>query len=96
MFLKMFIVSFMQLNFVAINEKSKGDSKKFEVWYRGREEVYTLYAVSASVKQEWVSAVKKILQSLPKCDLNFYEMKGKEIGRIKSLVFSDNNRKAMR
>lgn len=46
---------------VGITENVKGDSKKFEVWYNGREEVYIIQASSMDVKNMWVSEIRKVL-----------------------------------
>lgn len=36
------VVFIFQMSAVGITENVKGDSKKFEVWYNGREEVYII------------------------------------------------------
>ncbi|CAB1452160.1 unnamed protein product [Pleuronectes platessa] len=46
---------------VGITENVKGDIKKFEVWYNGREEVYIIQAPSMDVKNMWVSEIRKVL-----------------------------------
>uniref|UniRef100_A0A3Q0R5W7 MCF.2 cell line derived transforming sequence-like 2 n=1 Tax=Amphilophus citrinellus TaxID=61819 RepID=A0A3Q0R5W7_AMPCI len=52
---------FFQMSAVGITENVKGDSKKFEVWYNGREEVYIIQAPSMDVKNMWVSEIRKVL-----------------------------------
>uniref|UniRef100_A0A8C1LKV0 Mcf.2 cell line derived transforming sequence-like b n=1 Tax=Cyprinus carpio TaxID=7962 RepID=A0A8C1LKV0_CYPCA len=46
---------------IGITEHAKGDSKKFEVWSRSRDEVYTVQAVSEEVKTIWVTEIRKLL-----------------------------------
>ncbi|XP_069581089.1 guanine nucleotide exchange factor DBS isoform X2 [Brachyistius frenatus] len=51
----------LKMSAVGITENVKGDSKKFEVWYNGREEVYIIQAPSMDVKTMWVSEIRKVL-----------------------------------
>ncbi|XP_042271784.1 guanine nucleotide exchange factor DBS isoform X10 [Thunnus maccoyii] len=51
----------LKMSAVGITENVKGDSKKFEVWYNGREEVYIIQAPSMDVKNMWVSEIRKVL-----------------------------------
>ncbi|KAF7644465.1 hypothetical protein LDENG_00221620 [Lucifuga dentata] len=51
----------LKMSSVGITENMKGDSKKFEVWYNGREEVYIIQASSMDVKNMWVSEIRKVL-----------------------------------
>uniref|UniRef100_A0A8C7YSZ9 MCF.2 cell line derived transforming sequence-like 2 n=1 Tax=Oryzias sinensis TaxID=183150 RepID=A0A8C7YSZ9_9TELE len=51
----------LKMSAVGITENVKGDSKKFEVWYNGREEVYIIQAPSMEVKNIWVSEIRKVL-----------------------------------
>ncbi|XP_051762013.1 guanine nucleotide exchange factor DBS isoform X5 [Ctenopharyngodon idella] len=46
---------------IGITETAKGDSKKFEIWSRSRDEVYTVQAVSEEVKTIWVTEIQKLL-----------------------------------
>ncbi|KAM4770703.1 putative guanine nucleotide exchange factor MCF2L2 [Rhinophrynus dorsalis] len=46
---------------VGITENVKGDNKKFEVWYNGREEVYIIQASTVELKNLWVSEIRKVL-----------------------------------
>ncbi|KAI5615837.1 guanine nucleotide exchange factor DBS isoform X4, partial [Silurus asotus] len=46
---------------VGITENVKGDAKKFEIWYNGREEVYIIQASSMDIKNTWVSEIRKVL-----------------------------------
>ncbi|KAK3562438.1 hypothetical protein QTP86_034081, partial [Hemibagrus guttatus] len=50
-----------QMSAVGITENVKGDAKKFEIWYNGREEVYIIQASSMDVKNTWVSEIRKVL-----------------------------------
>uniref|UniRef100_A0A8C5FB04 MCF.2 cell line derived transforming sequence-like 2 n=2 Tax=Gadus morhua TaxID=8049 RepID=A0A8C5FB04_GADMO len=51
----------LKMSSVGITENVKGDIKKFEVWYNGREEVYIIQASSMDVKNMWVSEIRKVL-----------------------------------
>ncbi|XP_045481933.1 guanine nucleotide exchange factor DBS-like [Harmonia axyridis] len=51
----------LRLSQIGLTESVKGDPKKFEVWLRGRAEVYTLQAVDVEQKQAWVSKIKRVL-----------------------------------
>ncbi|XP_064865137.1 guanine nucleotide exchange factor DBS-like isoform X6 [Oncorhynchus nerka] len=51
----------LKMSAVGITENVKGDIKKFEVWYNGREEVYIIQAPSMDVKNMWVSEIRKVL-----------------------------------
>ncbi|XP_052420624.1 guanine nucleotide exchange factor DBS isoform X3 [Carassius gibelio] len=46
---------------IGITEHAKGDSKKFEIWSRSRDEVYTVQAASEEVKTIWVTEIRKLL-----------------------------------
>uniref|UniRef100_A0A3P8ZSB4 MCF.2 cell line derived transforming sequence-like 2 n=1 Tax=Esox lucius TaxID=8010 RepID=A0A3P8ZSB4_ESOLU len=51
----------LKMSSVGITENVKGDIKKFEVWYNGREEVYIIQAPTMDVKNMWVSEIRKVL-----------------------------------
>ncbi|XP_062869352.1 guanine nucleotide exchange factor DBS isoform X2 [Trichomycterus rosablanca] len=51
----------LKMSAVGITENVKGDIKKFEIWYNGREEVYIIQASSMDVKNTWVSEIRKVL-----------------------------------
>jgi len=55
---------------IGLTENCKGDKKKFEIWMRGRSEVYVIQAPSMDVKEAWVRAIKEVLMS------QFDQMKG--------------------
>ncbi|XP_069753200.1 guanine nucleotide exchange factor DBS [Narcine bancroftii] len=51
----------LKMSAVGITENVKGDIKKFEIWYNGREEVYIIQASSIELKNLWVSEIRKVL-----------------------------------
>ncbi|XP_075794171.1 putative guanine nucleotide exchange factor MCF2L2 isoform X2 [Pelodiscus sinensis] len=51
----------LKMSTVGITENVKGDNKKFEIWYNGREEVYIIQASSVELKNIWVSEIRKVL-----------------------------------
>ncbi|XP_042195148.1 guanine nucleotide exchange factor DBS isoform X3 [Callorhinchus milii] len=51
----------LKMSAVGITENVKGDIKKFEIWYNGREEVYIIQASSVELKNLWVSEIRKVL-----------------------------------
>ncbi|KAK2823059.1 hypothetical protein Q7C36_019659 [Tachysurus vachellii] len=53
----------LRMTAVGITENIKGDVKKFEIWYSGREEVYVVQAPTVEVKSAWLSEIRKILTS---------------------------------
>ncbi|XP_072515633.1 guanine nucleotide exchange factor DBS [Salminus brasiliensis] len=56
----------LRMSAVGITENIKGDVKKFEIWYSGREEVYVVQAPTVEVKLAWLSEIRKILTSQQK------------------------------
>ncbi|XP_029703338.1 proto-oncogene DBL isoform X2 [Takifugu rubripes] len=51
----------LKMTAVGITENVKGDQKKFEIWYSGREEVYVVQAPSVDVKMSWLHELRRIL-----------------------------------
>eukprot|EP00106_Octopus_bimaculoides_P006185 XP_014773627.1 PREDICTED: guanine nucleotide exchange factor DBS-like isoform X14 [Octopus bimaculoides] len=51
----------LKMSLVGLTESVKGDKKKFELWLRGREEVYIIQAPSIEVKDIWVKEIKTVL-----------------------------------
>ncbi|KAG7257695.1 hypothetical protein CRUP_020030 [Coryphaenoides rupestris] len=51
----------LRMSAVGITENVKGDVKKFELWYSGREEVYVVQASTLEVKVCWLTEIRKIL-----------------------------------
>ncbi|XP_037403172.1 proto-oncogene DBL isoform X2 [Pygocentrus nattereri] len=56
----------LRMSAVGITENIKGDVKKFEIWYSGREEVYVVQAPTVEVKLAWLSEIRKILTNQQK------------------------------
>uniref|UniRef100_A0A8B9LIV5 MCF.2 cell line derived transforming sequence a n=1 Tax=Astyanax mexicanus TaxID=7994 RepID=A0A8B9LIV5_ASTMX len=56
----------LKMSAVGITENVKGDVKKFEIWYSGREEVYVVQAPSVEVKLAWLNEMRKILTNQQK------------------------------
>ncbi|XP_059832668.1 proto-oncogene DBL [Hypanus sabinus] len=54
---------YLKMNAVGITENVKGDTRKFEVWYSGREEVYLIQAPTVDVKMAWLSEMRRVLTS---------------------------------
>ncbi|XP_040179715.1 proto-oncogene DBL isoform X5 [Rana temporaria] len=52
---------FLKMNAVGITENVKGDNRKFEIWYSGREEAYVVQAQTAEQKAAWLNEIRKIL-----------------------------------
>ncbi|XP_032431604.1 proto-oncogene DBL isoform X2 [Xiphophorus hellerii] len=53
--------SCLRMSTVAITETVKGDVKKFEICYSGREVVYLVQAPTVEVKVAWLNEIQKIL-----------------------------------
>ncbi|XP_053555219.1 proto-oncogene DBL, partial [Bombina bombina] len=51
----------LKMNAVGITENVKGDARKFEIWYSGREEVYVVQAQTVDQKIAWLTEIRKIL-----------------------------------
>uniref|UniRef100_A0A3B3SPU0 MCF.2 cell line derived transforming sequence n=1 Tax=Paramormyrops kingsleyae TaxID=1676925 RepID=A0A3B3SPU0_9TELE len=62
----------LRMSAVGITENVKGDIKKFEIWYSGREEVYVVQAPTLEVKLAWLSEIRKILTSQKKVPQGAY------------------------
>ncbi|MCJ8734061.1 hypothetical protein PDJAM_G00231090 [Pangasius djambal] len=56
----------LKMSAVGITENVKGDVKKFEIWYSGREEVYMVQAPTVEVKLAWLKAIRQILTNQQK------------------------------
>ncbi|XP_069468896.1 proto-oncogene DBL isoform X2 [Ambystoma mexicanum] len=52
---------FLQMNAVGITENVKGDPRKFEIWYSGREEVYVVQSPTVDQKMAWLNEIRTIL-----------------------------------
>ncbi|KAL2768089.1 proto-oncogene DBL isoform d [Daubentonia madagascariensis] len=51
----------LKMDEVGITEYVKGDNRKFEIWYGGKEEVYIVQAPNVDVKMSWVKEIRNIL-----------------------------------
>uniref|UniRef100_A0AAY5F363 MCF.2 cell line derived transforming sequence a n=1 Tax=Electrophorus electricus TaxID=8005 RepID=A0AAY5F363_ELEEL len=56
----------LKMSAVGITENVKGDVKKFEIWYSGREEVYVVQAPTVEVKRAWLNEIRKVLTNQQK------------------------------
>ncbi|XP_026129388.1 proto-oncogene DBL isoform X1 [Carassius auratus] len=56
----------LMMSAVGITENVKGDVKKFEIWYNGKEEVYVVQASTVDVKIAWLTEIRKILDNQQK------------------------------
>uniref|UniRef100_A0A3P8SFN6 MCF.2 cell line derived transforming sequence n=1 Tax=Amphiprion percula TaxID=161767 RepID=A0A3P8SFN6_AMPPE len=56
----------LKMTAVGITENIKGDVKKFEIWYSGREEVYVVQAPTVEVKMAWLNELRRILTNQQK------------------------------
>ncbi|XP_040006454.1 proto-oncogene DBL [Xiphias gladius] len=58
--------SCLRMSAVGITENVKGDVKKFEICYSGREVVYIVQAPTVEVKVAWLTEIRKILTNQEK------------------------------
>uniref|UniRef100_A0A1A7YYG8 MCF.2 cell line derived transforming sequence b n=1 Tax=Iconisemion striatum TaxID=60296 RepID=A0A1A7YYG8_9TELE len=58
--------SCLRMSAVGITETIKGDVKKFEISYSGREVVYLIQAPTVEAKVSWLTEIQKILSNQPK------------------------------
>ncbi|XP_024921631.1 proto-oncogene DBL [Cynoglossus semilaevis] len=65
--------SCLRMSAVGITENVKGDVKKFEIWYSGREEVYIIQAPTVEVKGAWLAEIRKILTNRLKLGQDLYD-----------------------
>ncbi|KAL0974141.1 hypothetical protein UPYG_G00216170 [Umbra pygmaea] len=56
----------LKMSAVGITENVKGDVKRFELWYSGREQVYLVQAPTVDVKMAWLSELRRILTNQQK------------------------------
>uniref|UniRef100_A0A673JUT3 Proto-oncogene DBL-like n=1 Tax=Sinocyclocheilus rhinocerous TaxID=307959 RepID=A0A673JUT3_9TELE len=56
----------LMMSAVGITENIKGDVRKFEIWYNGKEEVYVVQASTVDVKIAWLTEIRKILNNQQK------------------------------
>ncbi|XP_075878479.1 proto-oncogene DBL [Nelusetta ayraudi] len=53
--------SCLRMSAVGVTDTVKGDVRKFEMWYSGREVVYVIQAPTVEVKVSWLTEIRKIL-----------------------------------
>ncbi|XP_056911391.1 proto-oncogene DBL isoform X3 [Takifugu flavidus] len=53
--------SCLRISAVGVTENVKGDVRKFELWYSGREVVYMVQAPTLEVKVTWLTEIRKVL-----------------------------------
>ncbi|XP_069575006.1 proto-oncogene DBL isoform X1 [Brachyistius frenatus] len=58
--------SCLRMSAVGITENVKGEVKKFEIWYSGREVVYIVQAPTLEIKVAWLTEIRKILTNQQK------------------------------
>ncbi|XP_069318957.1 proto-oncogene DBL isoform X1 [Eulemur rufifrons] len=51
----------LKMDEVGVTEYVKGDNRKFEIWYGGKEEVYIVQAPNVDVKMSWVKEIRNVL-----------------------------------
>ncbi|XP_075902851.1 proto-oncogene DBL [Nelusetta ayraudi] len=72
----------LKMTAVGITENVKGDVKKFEIWYSGREEVYVVQAPTVEVKMAWLSELRRILTNQQKLLRDEVYQHGQMIGHV--------------
>lgn len=70
----------LNMSQVGLTESVKGDTRKFEIWLQGRQEVYIIQAATVDQKQTWVNKIKKVLIN------QLEELKGEKIKQYPSLI----------
>ncbi|XP_039148323.1 uncharacterized protein LOC6733150 isoform X2 [Drosophila simulans] len=65
----------VKMSQIGLTESVSGDAKRFEVWLKGRQEVYTLQASTIGVKEMWVAEIKRVLFN------QLEKLKGDQIAR---------------
>ncbi|KAF4026818.1 hypothetical protein G4228_018761 [Cervus hanglu yarkandensis] len=51
----------LKMDELGITEYVKGDNRKFEIWYAGKEEVYIVQASNIDMKMMWLKEIRNIL-----------------------------------
>ncbi|XP_032383055.1 proto-oncogene DBL isoform X2 [Etheostoma spectabile] len=72
----------LKMTAVGITENVKGDVKKFEIWYSGREEVYVVQAPTLEVKMAWLNELRRILTNQQKLLRDEAYQHGQMVGHI--------------
>ncbi|XP_055535951.1 serine-rich adhesin for platelets isoform X1 [Wyeomyia smithii] len=63
----------LQMSQIGLTESVRGDSRRFEVWLQGRQEVHTIQAGTVDIKNKWVAEIKRVLLN------QLEELKGEKI-----------------
>uniref|UniRef100_A0A182Q4T4 Guanine nucleotide exchange factor DBS n=1 Tax=Anopheles farauti TaxID=69004 RepID=A0A182Q4T4_9DIPT len=63
----------LQMSQIGLTESVRGDSRRFEVWLQGRQEVHTIQAGTIEIKHKWVAEIKRVLLN------QLEELKGEKI-----------------
>ncbi|XP_015038992.1 guanine nucleotide exchange factor DBS isoform X4 [Drosophila pseudoobscura] len=63
----------VKMSQIGLTESVRGDTKRFEVWLQGRQEVHTLQAPTVDLKNKWVAEIKRVLLN------QLEELKGEKI-----------------
>ncbi|XP_050090329.1 uncharacterized protein LOC126574278 isoform X1 [Anopheles aquasalis] len=63
----------LQMSQIGLTESVRGDSRRFEVWLQGRQEVHTIQAGTIEIKNKWVTEIKRVLLN------QLEELKGEKI-----------------
>uniref|UniRef100_A0A671UT09 MCF.2 cell line derived transforming sequence a n=1 Tax=Sparus aurata TaxID=8175 RepID=A0A671UT09_SPAAU len=72
----------LKMTAVGITENVKGDVKKFEIWYSGREEVYVVQAPTLEVKMAWLNELRRILTNQQKMLRDEAYQHGQMVGHV--------------
>nr|XP_040029495.1 proto-oncogene DBL isoform X1 [Gasterosteus aculeatus aculeatus] len=72
----------LKMTAVGITENVKGDVKKFEIWYSGREEVYVVQAPTVEVKMAWLNELRRILTNQQKLLRDEANQHGQMVGHM--------------
>ncbi|XP_034141219.1 uncharacterized protein LOC117591927 isoform X9 [Drosophila guanche] len=63
----------VKMSQIGLTESVRGDTKRFEVWLQGRQEVHTMQAATVDLKNKWVAEIKRVLLN------QLEELKGEKI-----------------
>ncbi|BFG03120.1 guanine nucleotide exchange factor DBS [Drosophila madeirensis] len=63
----------VKMSQIGLTESVRGDTKRFEVWLQGRQEVHTMQAATFDLKNKWVAEIKRVLLN------QLEELKGEKI-----------------
>nr|XP_041631624.1 guanine nucleotide exchange factor DBS isoform X5 [Drosophila kikkawai] len=63
----------VKMSLIGLTETVRSDTKRFEIWTQGRQEVHILQAPTQNVKKQWVAEIKRVLLN------QLEELKGEKI-----------------